>query len=64
MNESPRCYLTVPNALSAVRILLVVPLLYFFRAEMFLPTLALFLISAIGLPIFIFFIISELLHLV
>ena len=48
MNESPRRYLTIPNALSAVRILLVVPLLYFFRAEMFLPTLALFLISAVS----------------
>jgi len=46
MNESPRCYLTIPNFLSTVRILLVVPLLLFFRAEMFVPTLGLFLISA------------------
>ena len=39
-------FVTLPNMISAVRIILLVPLLLFFRAEMFVPTLLLFLVSA------------------
>ena len=46
MRQSRNRYLTIPNALSTVRIALLVPLLFFFRAEMFVPTLLLFLVSA------------------
>ena len=41
-------YFTLPNALSVLRILLLPPLLVCYRAEMFVPTLGLFLISAIS----------------
>ena len=46
MNDVSHRYATLPNLVSAIRILLLPPLLFFFRAEMFLPTLGLFLISA------------------
>ena len=46
MNEASRRFITFPNFVSAVRIILLVPLLVFFRAEMFVPTLLLFLASA------------------
>ena len=46
MNDVSHRYATLPNLVSLIRILLLPPLLYFFRAEMFLPTLGLFLISA------------------
>ena len=46
MNDVSHRYVTLPNLVSAIRILLLPPLLFFFRAEMFLPTLGLFLISA------------------
>ena len=46
MNDASHRYLTIPNALSAMRMALLVPLLFFFRAEMFVPTLLLFLVSA------------------
>ena len=46
MNEASRRFVTLPNLISAVRIILLVPLLLFFRAKMFVPTLLLFLVSA------------------
>lgn len=41
-----RSYVTLPNILSVLRIILVIPILVAFHAEMFILTLVLFLVSA------------------
>ena len=46
MNDVSDRFVTLPNAISGVRIVLVVPLLLLFRAQMFVPALVLFLVSA------------------
>ena len=47
MNNASHRYVTIPNGLSAMRMALLVPILFFFRAEMFVPTLLLFMVSAV-----------------
>ena len=47
MNDASHRYVTIPNGLSAMRMALLVPILFFFRAEMFVPTLLLFMVSAV-----------------
>ena len=46
MNDVSDRFITLPNVISGARIVLVVPLLLLFRAEMFVPAFVLFLVSA------------------